>query len=1549
MTAGPVFGFTADRVCQIRDPQGASDTALPLDDDGFLDASEPHVQAGEELTPGALVAPHVAAGVGPLVLLGEPGIGKSTVFANVVSESGSVWVDAADLTDVTFHDLLGRHLEALPGQHDVPEGQDDPRVVVVDQIDESPIVRRLAGRIRMCLEDRDMSSLVLLLACRTADYPSNLTEALRALGADPLLVDLAPLTREQAIRLADSADGVDGAGLVEAAVEAGAGFLASVPLTLAMLVRTYRATGELEPDPRKLFADGVVQLADEHDDRRRGFSFETTVRERLAVAGRVAARMLLSGRRTLWAGAQLQSGSHDLRAEALVGGREPLDAAGVVVSANLVNETLATALFTGRGENRLAFRHGSIAAHLAARHIADRDVPRKQLERLFLVSSVEGSRSIPTLLRETAAWLVTEAPEHADWLVDADPESLSGHSRIVDSESTRALLVDALLARADEVELSNIPWARSPRRLAHPGLAEQLREVFENAGPSEPDDWSSTARIRLAVRLAREAEVTGLADCLLHLARSDNWGSRIRQLAAITAYETQPGEATDTLKSILDDLADPEHASTVDPDDELRGTLLRLLWPDHLAVEDVLPHMRPRRREDLFGMYLRFEREFPKELPEDDVPTVLGWARERTRKPAPPPVADVDEGPQTQEAEQGTAVTTLDDELVEGIINRALTGPSAAVHVDAVAALLFPKLKSYGRPPLPAPLDVVTAERDEPTGVRDLRRSLASELTKLMATEEDDMRRADAWSLISGWSRGTETWGRPDESVPQGGSRAGRTRLLDRDDFTWAFHEATAVHQDGDERIAQGLAEVASLLFDPTDVTSVDLVYEHRGGPLWDELRHWFEPVELDSERASRLREMHRRHVEAEEQDPQQEEPSSEALEFAAAQRRRLHDAADGDADAFWRLAWGMQFPPETLTGQRRLDDDLRDFPGVAVLDDEQRDDELIQAAISYIHAEHDHRDSWLGTATYDKRGWAGYLAFALLERAGLIDRVSDDRWSTWVGAIVWMSTVPVNAGDRELKIRLLKRAARYSPTELAQAAAHYLRGELALGRLASEIELIDPQWHPDIGSAWQQLVEELTEALASSTEANADGNDAGDDPSKSPSPANGNGEPPAQVHLPAGASAETTHPLSIWETMLARLVETDSDAEQLAAEVLQSGIGDDSRRPLAVRGALILLRHDAPRWWPHIHEIARQHPDMGESIATAGATSQAHRPLLADLPELELANVYRWLADLFPPDSDPHHTGAHFVSPKEQARQWRDNVLHQLADRGSPEAVSALASLKDENPDRLIISSNLIKARANAGESAWTPPHPDDLALLLEDPRRRLVRSNHELAEAVVEVLEDVANDIRHVGDLLWDRIPARANREMDSAVWLPKPEAALSALTAHELRHRLKGRGLLVNREVLVQQTDEYGAGDRTDILVESPGVEASSLEPVHQRVAVVVEVKGSWNEDVESAQRDQLAKRYLPEANTDHGVYLVGWYPLGLWTDERDYRRRRVLGTDRDDLEEELSQQARRISEELQVTTYPILLDVQRSRPTADNEDVEQAQDGDSEGAQ
>jgi hypothetical protein len=199
---------------------------------------------------------------------------------------------------------------------------------------------------------------------------------LRSQGRDCVLADLAPLTREAAVRLASSADDIDGEELVASAVNAGAGVLANVPLTLGLLVRRYRQTGSLDARPTTLFALGVTQLVEEPDQEGRIIEDESTVEQRKAVAGRIAARLLLSGRRTIWRGSVLESGEQDLSAELLVGGFERCISGSFAVTKKIVSETLATALFTGRGTNRLGFGHGSFAAYLTARSLLTGKFPR---------------------------------------------------------------------------------------------------------------------------------------------------------------------------------------------------------------------------------------------------------------------------------------------------------------------------------------------------------------------------------------------------------------------------------------------------------------------------------------------------------------------------------------------------------------------------------------------------------------------------------------------------------------------------------------------------------------------------------------------------------------------------------------------------------------------------------------------------------------------------------------------------------------------------------------------------------------------------------------------------------------------------------------------------------------------------------------------------------------------------------------------------------------------------------------------------------------------
>jgi hypothetical protein len=1590
VTPTRLFKAEVRRLCRVRTGTESDESPFPLDLDGFLDPSTAIASTADSLTAGTLVTPAVAATAGALVLLGEPGVGKTTVFGALTAglpelddgaqaEHVVLWLDAARLTESSFQELLGRHLRALPASPRraratalapgaptagglAPSGRDVTLTVVLDQVDESPMLRWLAGDLATAMKGRDTSRLPVLVACRTADYPSALTAVLEEAVGGCVLADLAPLTREEAVTLAASGD-VDGEALVAAAVAAGAGALASLPLTLELLVRVFRHAGVLEGSPAELFAKGARLLADEHDDRRRAADTVASLDQRMAIAGRIAARLLMAGRRTIWRGPDLDSGPLDVGAGSLTGGTERTVSGPFEVTAAMVSATLGTALFTGRGENRLALRHSSLAAYLAVCHLREHQVPHRQLATLFLVAGDDATTSIPVPLRETAAWLVALDPAHADWLARADPESLAAHSAVVDSAAMKALLVRGLLDRAPQLELSGAAARRARWQVAYPGLADQLAAVLAEVPGGEPQDWPTQARVRLAVRLAREVAAPDLAKPLLELAEHDSWSPYTRQLAARTAFQTGPDLAVPRLGVLLERLADEAYAAASDPDDELRGALLEMLWPDHLALEEALVQLRPRRRPWLFGVYDRFLRTMPDRIGDSDIPRVLAWAQ--ARMAATPGVTGPDEEPATvlqEPAVEGREplvassavdidpsdmpIGQLDRELLEAIVDRALLADSALVHVYGVAALVWPRLRRFEGVALPAPLDVVDADGIEPERARKLRRALARALVALSLSAQHATR-GEYWLLVSGWHGRRVGWRQRTAGEEAAGLQpANRHRLLDAGDFRWALQAAIGAQAAGDLEMAQALGALASVIFDWRDAASFEFAYEQRDSPVAEQL-HWaWEAVRLDSEQARTLREGFAATRDA------QPEPWSELERFTARLRDQLAAAIEGDTDAFWRLLWGLQFDPQTGQAQApRLVDDVLSFPGMTVLG-EQAEQVLREAGLRYLTAEHDRAMSWLGTNHYDTRAWAGYLALAALDAAGRLDDVPGDVWASWVGALVWFPAVPINAGDRDRKQRMLSVAARHAPGALVTAVARLVRGNLVQGHSPLELELIDPQWAPELADMLVELMGEITTALSriptavdpvqGQDEASTAG--SGDKPSE-----NDSNSVPNSVTIPSGEAQVGA--LAAWETLLRLLLAADDDrAIATALGVLDAAADGERQRHQAVVAGRMLLQADVSTFWPQVQAAIRRHPGFSRELALASAQERTDGLDLRRLDEASLAEVYRWLADLFDPADDVIPAGVHWVTPELAARHWRDTALRELAQRPTSAAVFELTKLTADFPDRLDIAASLLVARGGVQANAWSPPSPEQVARLLSNARRRLVRSTAELATLVQDTLAAIAADLPAHGELLWDRqpasrrrtrsrtnapgAPASANRGQSTEdTWRPKPEAALSAYLAHEFTLRLTGRGVAVNREVLVLPRSAYGAGDRTDITVQATLIHdpyAATPAAAPDRLVVVVEVKGAWNDGLLSDQRNQLAVRYLPESGSDTGIYVVGWYPVDLWTATRDQRRTKAGRLVREDLERVLAEQAKAITSELKRFTHPIVLEVPRPHP-------------------
>ncbi len=142
----------------------------------------------------------------------------------------------------------------------------------------------------------------------------------------------------------------------------------------------------------------------------------------------------------------------------------------------------------------------------------------------------------------------------------------------------------------------------------------------------------------------------------------------------------------------------------------------------------------------------------------------------------------------------------------------------------------------------------------------------------------------------------------------------------------------------------------------------------------------------------------------------------------------------------------------------------------------------------------------------------------------------------------------------------------------------------------------------------------------------------------------------------------------------------------------------------------------------------------------------------------------------------------------------------------------------------------------------------------------------------------------------------------EIDGGCFRPRDEERLSDYLKRHLDDDLGSRGIVVNREVVNRRGEETDV--RVDALVRGPRGDVIDL------LSVIIEVKGCWHRDMASAMETQLVRRYLHEAKTKHGLYLVGWYNCEKW-DTNDGRYKQASRYQESEAERQLDAQARDLS--------------------------------------
>ena len=588
---------------------------LDLADAGFLRDPD-----GDHFGPDVLRSLSDLQAYRALALLGEPGIGKSSELRQEHDRLNAPTGDARpqsmyiDLKVSSSEEALRRRIFEAPAFEAWKAGAGH-LILHLDSLDEAMLrVETLASLLAEELQAVPSDRLSIRIACRTAVWPAGtLGTALTNIWEEASVgvFELAPLRRRDVLT-ALAAHGIDADPFVRDLFGAHAVPFAIKPLTLDMLIKIHQRHGSLPSSTAELYRQGCLELAEEQnisrlETRRRG---RLNGPQRLRVAGRIAAGTVLGGRVAIWTGIGADCPAEDVPVSRLSGATEQGDFAGFTATDDDVREVLDTGLFSSRGDHRMGWAHQSYGEFLATLYLKDKRVPARTI--LQVLTHPTGGL-IPQLA-VVAAWTASLSAELRVSLIAADPWALL-HGDLSNWEAPDLeLLTRSMLDHVEQGRFYEhfFGMTETYAKLAHPGLVAQLRPVIVSRS-------LKTATRRVALNIAERCGLKELQPEILNVVLDGSDNHAVRATAVAALRRCCDASALSQL------LALARSEAGDDPQDEIKGYALDLLWPTHISTADVFALLTPSD-PSFFGGYANFMFGLPTRLATPDLGPALDWA-----------------------------------------------------------------------------------------------------------------------------------------------------------------------------------------------------------------------------------------------------------------------------------------------------------------------------------------------------------------------------------------------------------------------------------------------------------------------------------------------------------------------------------------------------------------------------------------------------------------------------------------------------------------------------------------------------------------------------------------------------------------------------------------------------------------------------------------------------------------------------------------------------------------------------------------------------------
>ncbi|MCQ3812505.1 MAG: hypothetical protein KTV68_18355 [Acidimicrobiia bacterium] len=538
------------------------------------------------------------------VLLGDAGSGKTTEFKREAEALGNAaeLLSARNFTtlDVDSHTEWQEKILFIDGLDEMRAGTTDS-LTPLDQI-----------RNRL---DR-LGRPWFRISCREADWlGNNDRQSLADVSPDSQItvLRLDPLDDDGIRALLTSLDLPGDVGkFIDQARQQGLGAILHNPQTLNLLAQAVEQGGKWPDSRQETFELACQRMASERNEDHLERADHISADAAMDAAGYLCGLQLFAGTEGYSLSRLLDSASFP--------SVEELQDPPTQLPDNSLMQALSTRLFTGVVERRFSPVHRHIAEFLAGRYLAKLIENGLPVERVMALMTSPSDQRVVTVLRGLSAWLAVHSPTARRRLIDLDPVGVGLYGDIKDLRpDDKRLILASLAAFAEQGPLFGHErtddrggWhmgstAQAFRSLASAEMVPAINELI-----AKPITGSRDSRVMEflldVLSVAEDSELVslrGLAPDLETIVRDPTRPEEIKTPALDAFIRIAPsGEAaTNTLIRLLRDI---KSGVVLDPDDQLRGTLLRSLYPTSLSPVDLWRYAMPRNQHNLSGRYDSF-------------------------------------------------------------------------------------------------------------------------------------------------------------------------------------------------------------------------------------------------------------------------------------------------------------------------------------------------------------------------------------------------------------------------------------------------------------------------------------------------------------------------------------------------------------------------------------------------------------------------------------------------------------------------------------------------------------------------------------------------------------------------------------------------------------------------------------------------------------------------------------------------------------------------------------------------------------------------------